>query len=117
MNRQATEADFPVTFLNETVIVQVPARLSILEAVDFKQICQELIQSNRVLKQIIIAFDNTIFMDSTGLGALVSNLKNAQEQGIEMTLRNVTPQVLIVLNLTGLDQVFSMESYGNDEDS
>jgi anti-anti-sigma factor len=116
MNSQPTETDFPVIFLNETVIVQVPARLSILEALGFKQTCQELLQSNRVLKQIIIAFDNTIFMDSTGLGALVSNLKNAQEQGIEMALRNVTPQVLIVLNLTGLDQVFPMKSDGNDED-
>jgi anti-anti-sigma factor len=117
MTSQPTEADFPVTFLNETAIVQVPQRLSVLEAVSFKQTCQEVVQANSVLKQIIIDFDNTIFMDSSGLGALVSNFKNAQEQGIEMALRNVTPQVLAVLNLTGLDQVFPIESYGNDESS
>ncbi|BAZ39883.1 anti-sigma-factor antagonist and sugar transferase [Calothrix sp. NIES-4101] len=115
MTSQPTEADFPVTFLNETAIVQVPARLSVLEAVAFKQTCQELVQTNAVLKQIIIAFDNTIFMDSSGLGALVSNFKNAQEQGIEMALRNVTPQVLAVLNLTGLDQVFPIESSAGAE--
>lgn len=115
MTSQPTEADFPVTFLNETAIVQIPARLSVLEAVSFKQTCQELVQANSLLKQIIIAFDDTIFMDSSGLGALVSNLKHAQEKGIEMTLRNVTPQVLAVLNLTGLDQVFSIESSKNAE--
>lgn len=113
MTSQPTEADFPVTFLNETAIVQVPARLSVIEAVAFKQTCQDLIEANSVLKQIIIAFDNTTFMDSSGLGALVSNLKLAQEQAIKITLRNVTPQVMAVLTLTGLDEVFLIESFGN----
>jgi anti-anti-sigma factor len=110
MTSQPTEADFPVTFVADTAIVQVSARLSVLEAIAFKQTCQDLIKANTVFKQIIIAFDKTTFMDSSGLGALVSNFKIAQEQGIEMVLRNVTPQVMAVLNLTGLDQVFSIES-------
>jgi anti-anti-sigma factor len=110
MTSQPTEADFPVIFHTDTAIVQVPARLSVIEAVAFKQTCHDLTQKNNVLKQIIIAFDDTTFMDSSGLGALVSNFKIAQQQGIEMTLRNVTPQVMSVLNLTGLDQVFPIES-------
>lgn len=110
MTSQPTEADFSVKYQADTAIVQVPARLSVLEAIAFKQTCQDLTQKDNVLKQIIIAFDNTIFMDSSGLGALVSNFKIAQQQGISMTLRNVTPQVMAVLNLTGLDQVFPIES-------
>jgi exopolysaccharide biosynthesis polyprenyl glycosylphosphotransferase len=110
MTSQPKEVDFPVTSLNDTAIVKVPARLSVLEAVTFKQTCQELTEVNSHRKQIIIDFHQTTFMDSSGLGALVSNLKTAQEKGIEMTLRNVTPQVMAVLNLTGLDQVFSIES-------
>jgi anti-anti-sigma factor len=113
MTSQPTEADFPVTFLNDTAIVQVPARLSVLEAVAFKQTCQELIEASTHPKQIIIAFDQTTFMDSSGLGALVSNFKTAQEKGIELKLRNVTPQVAAVLNLTGLDRVFPIESLGD----
>ncbi len=110
MTSQPTEADFPVQYREDTAVVQVPARLSVLEAIAFKQTCQDLTQKNNVLKQIIIAFDNTTFMDSSGLGALVSNFKIAQQQGISMTLRNVTPQVMAVLNLTGLDEVFPIES-------
>jgi lipopolysaccharide/colanic/teichoic acid biosynthesis glycosyltransferase len=52
-------------------------------------------------------------MDSSGLGSLVSNFKNSQEKGILMTLRYVTPQVMAVLDLTGLDQVFPIESLQN----
>ncbi len=107
---QPQEVDFPVIFLNDTAIVQVSERLSVLEAVAFKQTCQELLQKNPVPKKIIIDFQQTIFMDSSGLGALVSNLKTAQEKGIEFILRDVTPQVMAVLNLTGLEKVFYIES-------
>ncbi|NJM69106.1 MAG: anti-sigma factor antagonist [Scytonema sp. RU_4_4] len=112
MTSQPKEVNFPVTFSNDTTIVQVPARLSVLEAVAFKQTCQEITQTNPDTKQIIIDFHQTTFMDSSGLGALVSNLKIAQEKNIEFILRNVTPQVISVLNLTGLDKVFSIESQG-----
>ncbi len=53
-------------------------------------------------------------MDSSGLGALVSNFKYAQAQGIAFSLRNVTPQVMAVLKLTGLDQVFPLEPVENE---
>ena len=74
-SRQSTEPDFSVTLETDTAIVQVSARLSVLEAVAFKQTCQDLIKANTVLKQIIIAFDNTTFMDNSGLGALSVTLK------------------------------------------
>jgi anti-anti-sigma factor len=110
MTSQPTEEDFSVIYLNETAIVQVSARLSVIEAVGFKQTCQDLTQANTPPKQIIIDFHQTTFMDSSGLGALVSNFKTAQEKGIVLILRNVTPQVMAVLNLTGLDKVFPIES-------
>jgi anti-anti-sigma factor len=110
MSSQPTEADFPVTYLNGTAIVQVPTRLSVLEAVGLKRTCQDLIQADPHPQQIIIDFQQTTFMDSSGLGALVSNLKNAHEHRIVFTLRNATPQVMAVLNLTGLAQVFTFEA-------
>lgn len=110
MTTQLTQEDFSVTCFQETVIVHIPTRLSVLEALNFKQTCQDLTQGNTPPKQIIIDFHQTTFMDSSGLGALVSNFKHTQEQKILFTLRNVTPQVMAVLNLTGLDQVFPIES-------
>jgi anti-anti-sigma factor len=110
MSSQPIPVDFRVTYLEETAILQVPVRLTVVEAVSFKQTCQNLIQADSPPEQIFIDFQNTTFMDSSGLGSLVSNFKNSQEKGIKVTLRHVTPQVMAVLNLTGLDQVFSIES-------
>ncbi|MGM3308794.1 anti-sigma factor antagonist [Anabaena sp. WFMT] len=115
MSSQPTEADFPVTYLQDTAIVQMSMRLSVLEAVSLKQTCRNLMQADSHPQQVVLDFQNTIFMDSSGLGALVSNYKYAQEQGISFVLRNVTPQVMAVLNLTGLDQVFSIESVNSSK--
>lgn len=101
--------DFRVKFLEESPQIQAPSRLSVLEAVAFKQKFQQLCQGSPLPSQIIIDFSQTTFMDSSGLGALVSNLKTAQQQGIQLVLRNVRPQVMAVLSLTGLNQVFTIE--------
>lgn len=110
MGNEPIEVNFPVKLSEDTVRVEVSVRLSVLEALDFKQTCEELINANPTPKKIIIDFGQTNFMDSSGLGALVSNFKNAQEKGIELVLQNVTPQVMAVLNLTGLVDVFTIEA-------
>lgn len=110
MSRQPTEVNFPVTLSKDKAMVEVPSRLSVLEAINFKQTCENLTQqSNTPVTQITVDFHQTTFIDSSGLGALVSNLKTTQEKGIDFKLKNVTPQVMAVLNLTGLDVVFPIE--------
>lgn len=109
MTSKSNEVDFLVTSLNDTVTVRVSVRFSVLEAVGFTQTCQSLIEANSHLKQMIVDFHQTTFMDSSGLGALVSSFKYAQSKGIALKLRNVTPEVMSVLKLTGLDQVFSIQ--------
>ena len=109
MSNQPTEVNFPVTLLEDAVRVKVSSRLSVLEALNFKQTCEEVIAADSTPKKILIDFEQTTFMDSSGLGALVSNFKNAQEKGIEFVLQNATPPVMAVLKLTGLVNVFTIE--------
>ena len=52
-------------------------------------------------------------MDSSGLGALVSNFKITQDKGISFSLNNVNSKVMAVLNLTELDRVFEIETVSN----
>ncbi|MEO1378397.1 MAG: anti-sigma factor antagonist, partial [Cyanobacteria bacterium J06635_10] len=110
MGDQPTEVNFPVTLLEDAVKVKVSTRLSVIEALSFKQTCEEVIAADSTPKKILIDFEQTTFMDSSGLGALVSNFKNAQEKEIEFVLQNATPAVMAVLNLTGLVNVFTIES-------
>ncbi len=110
MTSPSPQVDFPVNFLQDTAIIRIPARLSILEAVPFQQTCQDLTKKDIPPQKIIIDFQNTIFLDSSGLGALVSCLKITQDKGIEFILSNVNSKVMAVLSLTELDRVFEIQT-------
>ena len=106
MSRKTNE--FPIVFSNNNPIIQIPSRLSVLEAVAFKQTCHQLLEQNPASTEIILDFHQTQFIDSSGIGALVHNLKATQNSGVNLILKNVHPPVLSVLSMTGLDQVLTI---------
>ncbi|TAF40125.1 MAG: STAS domain-containing protein, partial [Oscillatoriales cyanobacterium] len=109
MVTQNPEADFRVTYLDEIPSVHIPVRLSVLEAVNFKTTCQQLFSENTVPSKIVLDFSDTTFIDSSGIGALVSNLKFAKQRQCDLVLRSLKPQVMAVFALTSLDQVLTIE--------
>ncbi|MCU0545296.1 MAG: anti-sigma factor antagonist [Oscillatoriaceae cyanobacterium Prado104] len=109
MVSQTPEANFRVTYSDEIPFVHIPMRLSILEAVNFKTTCQQLFSENTVPSKIVLDFSQTTFIDSSGIGALVSNLKFAKQRGCDLVLRSIKPQVMAVFALTSLDQVLTIE--------
>lgn len=109
MVSQTPPVNFEVIIQENITYIHLPVRLSILEAVTFKTTCQELISANPVPEKIILDFSQTTFLDSSGVGALISNLKAAKEKEIELILTNVGPQVMAVFSLTSLDQVLTIE--------
>jgi anti-anti-sigma factor len=110
MVSQTPEADFRVTYLDEIPSVHIPVRLSVLEAVNFKTTCQQLFSGSTVPSKIVLDFSQTTFIDSSGIGALVSNLKFAKQRDSDLVLRSLKPQVMAVFALTSLDQVLTIES-------
>ncbi|MDI3330601.1 MAG: STAS domain-containing protein [Micrococcus sp.] len=58
-------------------------------------------------KRIVVNLGKTEFMDSSGLGALISCLKLARQAGGDLRIANVPQQVLMVLQLTSMDRVLT----------
>ena len=109
MNSQISQADFSINLDRNTAIIEIPARVSILEAVHFKQTFDRLLEKNSYPEKIILNFDRTKFIDSSGVGALVHNLKATQEKQVELILKNLHPPVMSVLSMTGLEEVFQIK--------
>lgn len=109
MVSQTPEADFQVSLSHDQAVVHLPPRLSVIEAVFFKQTCHELCEGTPPPEHIILDFSKTTFIDSSGVGALVRVLKTTQTASIDLSLRNVQSQVMSVLSLTALDQALSFE--------
>jgi exopolysaccharide biosynthesis polyprenyl glycosylphosphotransferase len=101
----------------EYPVLRMPDRLTVLEAIQFKELFHHLIAQTPTPQKVILDLNATQFMDSSGVGALVHNLKAAREKDVELVLANVHPPVMGVLSITGLDQLFTFQkpSLGQSE--
>ncbi|MGB3402832.1 MAG: exopolysaccharide biosynthesis polyprenyl glycosylphosphotransferase [Microcoleaceae cyanobacterium] len=109
MISQTPEVNFQVHWQTNQASVSLPNRLSVLEAVAFKTTCHQLIRSEPVPEKILLDFGQTTFIDSSGIGALVSVVKTAKAENIELILQQVNSQVMAVFSLTSLDQILVIE--------
>ena len=93
---------------NSASVVPISALFSVPQAIELKRSVEELCQSPD-LHRLILDFSQTTFMDSSGIGALISCRKMAEASNVELSLRGLKPQVRLILTMTELDQVFNIE--------
>jgi anti-anti-sigma factor len=72
----------------------------------FNQSIQDLIQAGA--EQILLDFQDVIFMDSSGLGALVGALKAVEAADRKLLLCSLKSEVRMLLELTDVDQFFTI---------
>lgn len=92
--------------MNENIIY-IPEDFSVDEALSFRDKVYSLL--NHDTKNFVLDFRNCTFIDSTGLGVLVSTLKKCSEINGSLKLTHVNSNVMKVFNLTRLDKVFDIE--------
>ncbi|MGK7887084.1 MAG: exopolysaccharide biosynthesis polyprenyl glycosylphosphotransferase [Crocosphaera sp.] len=105
MTIQTPETSFPIVIIDNHPVMKMPKRLTVLEAVLFKQVCHKYLASGTLTEQLILDFEETEFMDSSGIGALVHNFKAAKNKNVALVLYHTSPPVMAVLSLTGLDEI------------
>lgn len=79
---------------------------SVDEATEFREKVNELIDKGE--KYFQLDFSKCEFVDSTGLGVLVSIHKKCTDLNGELVLCSINNRVLKLFNLTRLDQVFNI---------
>jgi anti-anti-sigma factor len=90
------DQDLPVVHVTgEIDVASVPVLASALQA---------QIESGQ--RHVILDLEGVSFMDSSGLGQLVSHHKALRRLGGGLLLANPSPRVQAVLTITALDQVF-----------
>ncbi|WP_242051944.1 anti-sigma factor antagonist [Phormidium sp. FACHB-1136] len=99
-----------------TCVVSVPPNLTVVEAVEFERQVKAYCKQQPSPQTIVIDLSDTTFMDSSGLGALMISYRACQQQHIAIVLRGVREQVRMVLTMTDLDQLFTLEPGTNEAD-
>jgi anti-anti-sigma factor len=88
-------------------LVKIVQPSGILDGVSVNQLRREisdLVESGANI--VLVDFQDVTFMNSSGLGALVSTLKVMRSAGAELFLCSLSDQVKIIFQLTKMDRVF-----------
>lgn len=105
----SSQASFDAALVESIGIIYLSKAFTLLEAVAFEQSCQQAFEKQPELKEIILDFTQTQFIDSSGIGALVICHKLCKSKSAQLHLVNVPSQVMMTLSLTELDKVFSIK--------
>lgn len=100
-----------IEFKKGIVIRLNEKRLDALIADTFKKIIGNIVENNNY---IILNLKNVNFVDSSGLGSLVSILKKIGKNG-DLLICNVNSNILSMFKLTRMDRIFKI--FENEEDA
>ena len=88
----------------KVVVIKCPIRVDLSVAKDLREIMKESIERDKFL--LVVDMDETEFMDSSGLGALVSRIAVTRSNSGDIRLACVKEPILKLLELTHLDKIF-----------
>jgi anti-sigma B factor antagonist len=91
---------------NNITVVTIEGQLIVANRQDLKQIVQDAI--DRGARRFVFDFSSTAYIDSSGLGALVSISKRVRESGGELRLAGLNEDLRSLFELTKLDTLFSI---------
>lgn len=83
--------------------ISVSGRLNMVTAPRVREAIQTAVDSNQ--PRVAVDLSGVVFLDSSGLGALIAGLKTAREAGGDVRLISPTEQVQLVLELTNMGTV------------
>lgn len=92
--------------------VFITGEIDIYNSVKFKESLSHLIENKPI--DIHIYCEKLEYIDSTGLGALVSILKKVRQYNGNIILSNLKPNVSKVFKITDLNKVFIIEGDANE---
>ena len=61
-------------------------------------------------RALVLDLGGVTFMDSTGLGTLLRIANECPPRGIRLSVRAASPQVVRLMQITGTQDIFSLES-------
>jgi len=89
-----------------TAVVSLDNRLDASTAPEFKQCIQELV--SKLYVSLVVDLSGVAFVDSSGLGVLVTALRSVSKSGGDLKIAGPSPEIQALFSLTRLDKVFDI---------
>ena len=88
-----------------TGVIVLTGRLDLLAAGDLKKRVQDLVAEG--WRQLVVDLGDVVFIDSSGLGALIGGLKATRVAGGDFRIARPAEQIRYVLQVSTLDRVLT----------
>lgn len=98
--------DITHSLIDSVHVLDISGRLDAATAPAFRDACTKLLEAGH--SNLVVSFSGTSFIDSSGLGVLVSVLRNVTKIGGDVRLAALPPEVKTLFELTRLNKVFDM---------
>lgn len=85
----------------EYLVIRAEGEFDVHAADEFKQTVDNALETCGA-RNLALSFKGVTFIDSSGVGAILSRYKRVQQLGGEVVVMNLQPQVARVLELSGL---------------
>jgi anti-sigma B factor antagonist len=93
---------------NGILVVHVEGQLVITNRAELKDLVQERLATGD--RRFVLDFTGTPYIDSSGLGALVTIAKRVREEGGDIRLAGLNDDLRQMFELTKLDTLFSISA-------
>jgi anti-sigma B factor antagonist len=101
---EGADVEIAVQRIGGPVVVLRPrGRLTAGDAPELRAVVADLVEQGRT--KLVVDLEETTFLDSSGLGALIAGLRATRTAGGDLTIARPTGQVLDVLTLTTMIRV------------
>ncbi len=94
------------TSLDDYAVLDIEGEIDVSTADELRSALGGLIEAGDT--RILVDLQDVQFMDSTGLGVLVSSLKRARGEGGDLRLVVKSERLTTLLRITALEQVFTI---------
>jgi anti-sigma B factor antagonist len=97
---------FSLEQAGDVLLVAVDGQLVVTNRQEFKQQIIERIDAGT--RKVVIDFSSAAYVDSSGLGVLVSLAKRVREGGGQLRLSGLNDDLRVLFELTRLDSLFQI---------
>jgi anti-sigma B factor antagonist len=91
--------------LSTHVVLTPEGKFNLVAAPQLKARIDDLVAAGKA--RLVVDLHAVEFIDSSGIGTLISGLKAARQQGGDLRIANAGDQVRAVLKLTNLDRILA----------
>jgi anti-sigma B factor antagonist len=106
------ELDITVRQVDGTAVVAVAGEIDVYTSPHLQEQLVQVLRDGK--SSIVLDLSEVTFLDSTGLGVLITGLKRCRSADGDLVLVTAQPNVLKVLEITGLNDVFKVHDSVED---